>query len=234
MSAADSALVSSPDTIAVVDGLVFAPFVRRVAALALDAALISVVVVLLVEVLRLAAGAWAPFEPLWRTPEVVATDGGEHRREEKMLYGGGTREIEQRWEVRRYADGSFRAFAISDSRITASDGGVVETRMESEIGRDARTLVRRWLTWGLLILLPLAYFAVFEASAWQASPGKRVLGIRIVDRNGRRIGPWRSLARQGMKLAEVVSTGLGYLLAAMTGRRQAFHDVVAGTYVVSG
>jgi uncharacterized RDD family membrane protein YckC len=224
--------VPSPDTVVGADGLVFAAFGRRLAALVLDAAVLGLAVVLVVEVLRSVAGSWSPFEAPWRSPDVVAVESGAHSRDAARTYTGALRETEQFWEMRRYADGSARIFGVAASRITAADGAVETIRLESEIGRDLRTLVRRWLTWGFLALLPFAYFAAFEGSRWQASPGKLALGLEVVDRHGRRIGVLRSLARQGLKLVEIGSTGLGYLLAAMTGRRQAFHDVVAGTYVV--
>ena len=42
----------------------------------------------------------------------------------------------------------------------------------------------------------------------------------------------RALARQFLKLCEIAATGFGYLLAAVTGTGQAFHDILVGTRVV--
>lgn len=41
----------------------------------------------------------------------------------------------------------------------------------------------------------LVYFVAFESSVWRATPGKRMLGIYLADREGKRISPLRSLAR---------------------------------------
>src|SRR5690242_14004509 len=45
------------------------------------------------------------------------------------------------------------------------------------------------LTAFLLLVLPvLLYFAIFEASPWQATWGKRVMGLRVVTTTGARVG----------------------------------------------
>jgi uncharacterized RDD family membrane protein YckC len=43
------------------------------------------------------------------------------------------------------------------------------------------------------------YLAVFEASGWQASLGKRLLGVYVTDAAGRRLGIARSLGRSFCK-----------------------------------
>ena len=76
------------------------------------------------------------------------------------------------------------------------------------------------------------YCAGSESSSWQATPGKRILGIAVTDLAGSRI----SFARaSGRYLAESLSSALfliGYLVQPFTERRQALHDVLAGTLVV--
>ena len=39
------------------------------------------------------------------------------------------------------------------------------------------------------------YFACFESSSWQATPGKRLLGLRVADLTGARIGFGRATGR---------------------------------------
>ncbi|MFM7345460.1 MAG: RDD family protein, partial [Tagaea sp.] len=55
----------------------------------------------------------------------------------------------------------------------------------------------------------------------------------VTDRDGARMGWGRELARQVLKLCDVVTTGFGYALAFMTGSGQALHDILAGTRVVT-
>ena len=56
----------------------------------------------------------------------------------------------------------------------------------------------------------LLYFALLEAGPRQATIGKRLLGLRVVDARGGRISPGRSLARSAVKLApwELAHTSL--------------------------
>ena len=57
------------------------------------------------------------------------------------------------------------------------------------------------LTAFLLLVLPvLLYFALFEASPWQATWGKRMLGLRVVTTSGARAGFARALWRNALKL----------------------------------
>lgn len=85
----------------------------------------------------------------------------------------------------------------------------------------------------VLLVIPLLYLAFLPATPLQATLGKRMVGLRICDRRGQPIGVARSILRF---VAFVPSIGLGFagfVLAAFTPRRQALHDLVAGTFVVN-
>lgn len=84
----------------------------------------------------------------------------------------------------------------------------------------------------LAALLALAWFALFEASPWQATPGKRLLGLRVVDASGARIGPARAAARHLAGALSWLTLNLGHLLALAPPARQALHDRIAGTRVL--
>lgn len=43
------------------------------------------------------------------------------------------------------------------------------------------------------------YFAAFESSAFQATPGKRLLGLRVLDERGERLHFGHALLRNGLK-----------------------------------
>jgi uncharacterized RDD family membrane protein YckC len=75
------------------------------------------------------------------------------------------------------------------------------------------------------------YSALFESSEWCATPGKRVLGMRVREASGAPLGFWRAGARSAGKLVSVLVFGIGFLVAALNRRRQALHDFMAGTVV---
>ncbi|NKZ40153.1 hypothetical protein HF690_14430 [Oleiagrimonas citrea] len=81
-------------------------------------------------------------------------------------------------------------------------------------------------------VLILVYFAVFESSALQATPGKLALGLRVTDEYGRRIGFGRALGRYLGKLLSGLLLLMGYIMAGFTARKQALHDLMAGSLVV--
>lgn len=77
----------------------------------------------------------------------------------------------------------------------------------------------------------LLYCALLESSRWQATLGKLALGIKVTGLHGERIGFGRAVARFVARLLSVLTLCLGYLLIAITKRRQGLHDLVAGTLV---
>ena len=85
------------------------------------------------------------------------------------------------------------------------------------------TLVTGWL-----------YSALLESSSWQATVGKKVLGIRVTDLEGRRIGFGRATGRHFGKIISQMICFIGFIMAAFTERRQALHDMIAGTLVLQG
>jgi uncharacterized RDD family membrane protein YckC len=57
--------------------------------------------------------------------------------------------------------------------------------------------------------------------------------LEVVDLAGRRLSPLRAISRQLLKICDIASTGMGYLLGGLTGSGQALHDILAGTRVVA-
>lgn len=76
------------------------------------------------------------------------------------------------------------------------------------------------------------YFIATEASGWQASPGKRLLGLRVVRADGGRAGPARIALRFAAGIPSWLALHLGHALAALPPARRALHDRLAGTAVV--
>ena len=76
------------------------------------------------------------------------------------------------------------------------------------------------------------YYAGFESSPWQATPGKRLIRLRVTDMTGVRIGLGRASGRFFGKILSGLVFCLGFVMAAFTARKQALHDLLAGTVVV--
>jgi uncharacterized RDD family membrane protein YckC len=77
------------------------------------------------------------------------------------------------------------------------------------------------------------YFAKFESGASQATPGKKIMGLKVTNTNGERISFGRATGRFFGKLVTgLIPFGIGWMLAGWTGRKQALHDMMASTCVV--
>jgi uncharacterized RDD family membrane protein YckC len=84
------------------------------------------------------------------------------------------------------------------------------------------------------LFIGIAYFAGFESSSWQATPGKRALGMIVVDTNGGRIGFGKAVGRYFAKILSGLILLIGYIMIAFTERKQGLHDMIVGTLVVVG
>ena len=77
------------------------------------------------------------------------------------------------------------------------------------------------------------YYAWFESSSYQATPGKLALGLFVTDMEGRRI----TFARASGRFFAKIITGLiplfiGYIMAGFTAKKQALHDMIASCLVL--
>jgi uncharacterized RDD family membrane protein YckC len=84
----------------------------------------------------------------------------------------------------------------------------------------------------VVILATWLYFALQESSAMQATIGKRVMGLKVTDDHGARIGLGRATGRHFGKIVSALILYIGYMLAGWTARKQALHDMMASCCVV--
>lgn len=76
------------------------------------------------------------------------------------------------------------------------------------------------------------YYAGFEASALQATPGKLAIGLKVTDLRGNRIGFGRASIRFWGKIISTIILFIGFLMVAFTQRKQGLHDMMASCLVL--
>ena len=87
---------------------------------------------------------------------------------------------------------------------------------------------------GAYFVVNLLYPVVLEASKWQATIGKRVVGLRVTYSVGHRISLGQAIGRNIIKgLVNLIFWPL-ILVIVFSRRRQGLHDMVAQTFVVQG
>lgn len=215
--------------------LVCAAFARRGLALGIDLLVLAVGIVALAWwVNALSRPLIGPiFAPLWDEPEVKDRRLELGRDTTEKGADGATRALKVGRETRLYANGWVRIYLVSDLTLTRPDGTVEQTHFEQVIGRSSGEIRQRGASFLFCFLMPIAYFTLLEGGARQASLGKRALGLKVTDLAGRRISWTRAFARQLLKLLGLTLSGFGYLIALLTARRQALHDLLCGTLVVA-
>lgn len=87
----------------------------------------------------------------------------------------------------------------------------------------------------LILLTTVAgwlYFALMESSKTQGTLGKMALGLKVTDMEGNRIGFGRATGRYFGKIISRMIIYIGYIMAGLTEKKQALHDMMAGCLVV--
>lgn len=83
------------------------------------------------------------------------------------------------------------------------------------------------------LVLTWLYHALMESSEWQATVGKKVLGLVVTDTEGRRVSFWRATGRHFAKIVtNMVPLFIGYIMAGFTEKKQALHDMIAGCLIL--
>jgi uncharacterized RDD family membrane protein YckC len=147
------------------------------------------------------------------------------------------------------------AVLASQFAIQAITGGFQQNNLKTGVQ------IETWV-FATVSLPTWAYFTLTEGSRWEATLGKRLLGLRVVNAQGGRAGYGRALLRTVVKLLPWELTHLSLMLpvpmwsegasasirpglivanalivvylatALLTPRKQSVHDLVAGTLVV--
>ena len=86
-------------------------------------------------------------------------------------------------------------------------------------------------TWAMGFVIQLVYFAYFESSERQATFGKQAMGLVVTDMNGNRIDMSKAVVRYLSKVLSGLILLIGYLMQPFTEKKQALHDIIAGTLV---
>jgi len=111
------------------------------------------------------------------------------------------------------------AFLLIDLSIVSADSSIV-------------TFLTNFISGFVGFSVNLLYFTLFWSSKFQGTPGKILLGLKIVDANGNKISYSKALIRYISTMVSSLLLGIGYLLIIFDGKKQALHDKLASTYVI--
>ena len=86
--------------------------------------------------------------------------------------------------------------------------------------------------YGFSFILNWLYFAVFEASSYQATPGKMALDLKVTDTEGKKISFVRASIRFWAKIPSGLILCIGFMMAGWTEKKQCLHDILTDTFVI--
>jgi len=82
------------------------------------------------------------------------------------------------------------------------------------------------------IIVNWLYFAILESNQYyQATIGKKILRLKVVDLNDNRISFGKASIRYFAKIISSLILGIGFFMIVFTNKHQGFHDMAAGAFV---
>ncbi|HMR82208.1 MAG TPA: RDD family protein [Niabella sp.] len=107
--------------------------------------------------------------------------------------------------------------------MSQSEGFSSTMRATYFSGSNMASLVVQWL-----------YSALMVSGPWQATLGKRAVGIKVTGMNGERISFLNATGRFLATFLSFIIVLIGYLMMLWDDKKQTLHDKLAGTLVVKG
>lgn len=157
-----------------------------------------------------------------------------------QLKSGITTAPEPEKELTNYA-GFWRRFAayLIDSIILSIGGfiiggifGIMLWFSLGDMETDISTAITEGFSSILGIVINWLYFTLLESSHKQATLGKMAVGIIVTDLDGNRISFGRANGRYWGKIISSITLLIGFIMAGFTEKKQALHDIIAGTLVI--
>ncbi len=80
----------------------------------------------------------------------------------------------------------------------------------------------------------IAYFVVLHGGPWQATLGKRAVGIHLMRRDGSRVGYGLAFGRYFAWVLACLPFAIGLMMVGWTSQKRGLHDMICGTRVIYG
>lgn len=103
--------------------------------------------------------------------------------------------------------------------------------MRSDLPNPAAYLMYQLILIGTGYVFQAAYNTFFTGR-FGGSPGKLILGLRVITADGGRVGYLRALGRHFAEMVSGIILYVGYLMVISDEERRALHDRICGTRVI--
>lgn len=108
-----------------------------------------------------------------------------------------------------------------------SGNSVIDLGHEFEKAISVKAMVR-YLSFFMWII----YCSIMEASLYEGTFGKKIIGIKVTDKDGNPLTIGQSIIRNLTKVISYIALALGFIWVLFDKERRSWHDIIAKTYVV--
>jgi uncharacterized RDD family membrane protein YckC len=126
----------------------------------------------------------------------------------------------------------FRVVEVQRESSAGSATWHTSRTTRTRIDPDTREEIKGTNLENIIMLAMLVYWAAMESSRYQASFGKMIFGMQVVDRDGKRLTLPIAIGRNLLKILSAIILFIGFMMAGWTRRKQALHDKIMGCFVV--
>jgi len=199
----------------------FAGFWLRFVALIIDIVVVTLIVFPFALIIGLVAPKYllveVPFGLFTTTTTVSEATGSQPKIEKDDVLGLWTNYYKLK-EVTISGDEAKLEGEVSFSRV------LIEPEMQNEITKTTSSKIESYVIF--------LYWILLEASVWQASIGKRIMGLKVVTHDGGRPTLLQCANRNLLKVLSAIILFIGFFMAGWTDKKQTLHDKISSLFVV--
>lgn len=89
------------------------------------------------------------------------------------------------------------------------------------------------LLYGIVLIYYMLFQVGFEVSPWAATPGKRMIKIKVIGKDLKSIGILKSFFRNSLKFVSLGILFIGFFMIFFTKKKQGLHDIICNTLVLT-
>lgn len=201
----------------------FAGFWLRFVALIIDLLVVTLIVFPFALIIGLIAPKYmlveVPFGLFTTTTTVSEARDNQPKIEKDEVLGLWTNYYKLKEIVVTEGDAEFKG-EVTFNRV------LIEPEMKNEITKTTSSRIESYVIF--------LYWIFLEASIWQASLGKRIMGLKVVNKDGDRPTLLQSANRNLLKVLSGIILFIGFLMAGWTDKKQALHDKIPNMLVIKG
>ncbi len=206
---------------------IYAGFWNRFAALVIDSCIVSIIVF----PFALIIGLTSPSSILVEIPFDLFTTTTTVEKYPSMVeenFDGSTNVVEQHIEKES-------VFGVWENyykvRTTNSNGN--SQTSTTLIDRNTQNTIDKTSSSDIELIVIFIYWILLEASVYQGSIGKKIMGLKVVTASGGKPTLLDATSRNLLKTLSALTIFIGFMMAGWTARKQALHDKIPNMLVIN-